>query len=212
VTFSLLSVLWALYAYSLAFKEGSFNAIVGGFSHAFLAGIKPDTVQGVIHEYVFMTFQLTFAAITPALIIGAFAERMKFSAVLWFMALWLTFIYAPIAHMVWGGVAGWPDETSPAARWFTSARSRPGRLPGAGAHQLRQGHAAAQSGVLRVVPATVKAGSFNVGRAGRRRRRRWFWPIRNSPPQRCWAGCSPSGSSRASRRCWARPPARSPGW
>jgi Amt family ammonium transporter len=105
VTFSLLSVLWALYAYSLAFKEGSFNAIVGGFSHAFLAGIKPDTVQGVIPEYVFMVFQLTFAAITPALIIGAFAERMKFSAVLWFMALWLTFIYAPIAHMVWGG--GW---------------------------------------------------------------------------------------------------------
>jgi Amt family ammonium transporter len=76
VTFSLLSVLWALYAYSLAFKEGSFNAIVGGFSHAFLAGIKPDTVQGAIPEYVFMTFQLTFAAITPALIIGAFAERM----------------------------------------------------------------------------------------------------------------------------------------
>jgi ammonium transporter, Amt family len=105
VTFSLLSVLWALYAYSLAFKEGSFNAIVGGFSHAFLAGIKPDTLNGVIPEYVFMVFQLTFAAITPALIIGAFAERMKFSAVLWFMGLWLTFVYAPIAHMVWGG--GW---------------------------------------------------------------------------------------------------------
>jgi Amt family ammonium transporter len=105
VTFSLLSVLWALYAYSLAFKEGSFNAIVGGFSHAFLAGIKPDTVSGVIPEYVFVVFQLTFAAITPALIIGAFAERIKFSAVLWFMALWLTFVYAPIAHMVWGG--GW---------------------------------------------------------------------------------------------------------
>ena len=105
VTFSLVSVLWALYAYSLAFKEGSFNAIVGGFSHAFLAGIKPDTLNGVIPEYVFVVFQLTFAAITPALIIGAFAERMKFSAVLWFMGLWLTFVYAPIAHMVWGG--GW---------------------------------------------------------------------------------------------------------
>ena len=105
VTFSLVSVLWALYAYSLAFKEGSFNAIVGGFSHAFLAGIKPDTLNGVIPEYVFMVFQLTFAAITPALICGAFAERMKFSAVLWFMGLWVTFVYAPIAHMVWGG--GW---------------------------------------------------------------------------------------------------------
>jgi ammonium transporter, Amt family len=105
VTFSLVSVLWALYAYSLAFKEGSFNAIVGGFSHAFLAGITPDTLSGTIPEYVFMIFQLTFAAITPALIIGGFAERIKFSALLWFMGLWLTFVYAPIAHMVWGG--GW---------------------------------------------------------------------------------------------------------
>jgi Amt family ammonium transporter len=105
VTFSLVSVLWVLYAYSLAFKEGSFNAIVGGFSAAFLAGIKPDTLNGVIPEYVFVVFQLTFAAITPALIIGAFAERIKFAAVLWFMGLWLTLVYAPIAHMVWGG--GW---------------------------------------------------------------------------------------------------------
>jgi len=103
VTFSLLSVLWALYAYSLAFTEGSFNAVVGGLGKAFLSGIAPDTLSGVIPEYVFMVFQLTFAAITPALMIGAFAERMKFSAVLWFMALWLTFVYAPIAHMVWGG-------------------------------------------------------------------------------------------------------------
>jgi ammonium transporter, Amt family len=106
VTFSLVSVLWALYAYSLAFTEGtSMNAIYGGFSKAFLSGITPDTLNGVIPEYVFMVFQLTFAAITPALIVGGFAERIKFSAVLWFMALWLTFVYAPIAHMVWGG--GW---------------------------------------------------------------------------------------------------------
>jgi Amt family ammonium transporter len=106
VTFSLVSVLWALYAYSLAFSEGTtMNAIYGGFSKAFLAGITPDTLNGVIPEYVFMVFQLTFAAITPCLIVGGFAERIKFSAVLWFMALWLTFVYAPIAHMVWGG--GW---------------------------------------------------------------------------------------------------------
>ena len=106
VTFSLVSVLWGLYAYSLAFSEGtSLNGIYGGFSKAFLAGITPDTLNGVIPEYVFMVFQLTFAAITPALIVGGFAERIKFSAVLWFMALWLTFVYAPIAHMVWGG--GW---------------------------------------------------------------------------------------------------------
>jgi ammonium transporter, Amt family len=107
VTFSLVSVLWALYGYSLAFTEGSgaINAVYGGFSKAFLAGIMPDTLSGVIPEYVFVIFQLTFAAITPALIVGGFAERIKFSAVLWFMALWLTFIYCPIAHMVWGG--GW---------------------------------------------------------------------------------------------------------
>ena len=106
VTFSLVTVLWGLYAYSLAFSEGTtLNAIYGGFSKAFLAGITPDTLNGVIPEYVFMVFQLTFAAITPALIVGGFAERIKFSAVLWFMGLWLTFCYAPIAHMVWGG--GW---------------------------------------------------------------------------------------------------------
>ncbi len=103
VTFSLLSILWAIYAYSLAFTEGPFNSIFGGFSKAFLSGIGPDSVSGVIPEYVFMVFQLTFAAITPALIVGGFAERIKFSALLWFMALWLTFCYVPIAHMVWGG-------------------------------------------------------------------------------------------------------------
>jgi len=106
VTFSLVSILWAIYGYSMAFTEGgSLNSIVGGLGKAFLAGIKPDTLSGVIPEYVFVVFQLTFAAITPALIVGGFAERMKFSAVLWFMALWLTFCYVPIAHMVWGG--GW---------------------------------------------------------------------------------------------------------
>ena len=103
VTFSMVSILWAVFGYSLAFTEGPFNSIFGGFSKAFLSGITPDSLSGVIPEYVFMTFQLTFAAITPALIIGGFAERIKFSAVLWFMALWLTFCYVPIAHMVWGG-------------------------------------------------------------------------------------------------------------
>ncbi len=104
VTVSLVSILWAVYGYSLAFTEGSaLNAIVGGFGKSFLAGITPDTLSGVIPEYVFVIFQLTFAAITPALIVGGFAERMKFSAVLWFMGLWLTFCYVPIAHMVWGG-------------------------------------------------------------------------------------------------------------
>ncbi len=105
VTFALVTILWGLFAYSLAFKEGPFNGFVGGLSAAFLSGITVDSLNGVIPEYVFVMFQLTFAAITPALIIGGFAERIKFSAVLWFMALWLTFVYAPVAHMVWGG--GW---------------------------------------------------------------------------------------------------------
>lgn len=106
ITFSLLSVLWALYGYSLAFTPGgALNSIVGGLDKAFLSGVTKDSISGVIPEYVYMTFQLTFAAITPALIIGGFAERMKFSAILLFMSGWLTLVYAPIAHMVWGG--GW---------------------------------------------------------------------------------------------------------
>ena len=103
VTVSLVSILWAIYGYSLAFTEGSFNSVIGGLGKSFLSGITPDTLNGVIPEYVFVVFQLTFAAITPALIVGGFAERIKFSAVLWFMALWMTFCYVPIAHMVWGG-------------------------------------------------------------------------------------------------------------
>lgn len=101
VVFSMISVLWAAYGYSMAFSEG--NMIVGGLSKAFLAGITPESLSGTIPEYVFLTFQLTFAAITPGLIVGGFAERMKFSAVLLFTALWVTFAYIPIAHMVWGG-------------------------------------------------------------------------------------------------------------
>ncbi len=101
VTFSILSIIWVCVGYSLAFSEG--NAIFGGMSKSFLSGITPDSLSGVIPEYVFLSFQLTFAAITPALIVGSFAERIKFSAVLWFMPLWLILVYAPIAHMVWGG-------------------------------------------------------------------------------------------------------------
>ncbi len=101
----ILGVLWALYGYSVAFTEG--NAFFGGFGRAFLHGITPDSNVAtfskgvVIPEYIYMCFQLTFAVITPALIVGAFAERMKFSAILFFMVLWFTFSYLPIAHMVW---------------------------------------------------------------------------------------------------------------
>ena len=99
----LMSLLWAFYAYSLAFDEG--NAFVGGLGKAFLGGVTVDAMSGTIPETVFMTFQMMFAIITPALIVGAFAERMKFSAMLVFMVLWLTLCYAPVCHWVWGG--GW---------------------------------------------------------------------------------------------------------
>ncbi len=101
VSFALVSILWAVYGYSLAFTEG--NHFIGGLSKAFLAGVTPDALSGSIPEYVFIVFQMTFAGITPALIIGGFAERAKFSAVMLFLVFWVTLVYIPIAHMVWGG-------------------------------------------------------------------------------------------------------------
>lgn len=97
------SILWLLVGYSLAFGEG--NAWIGDFSKVLMVGIGKDTLSGDIPESLFMLFQMTFAVITPALIIGAFAERMKFSAVLLFSGLWLLAVYAPVTHWVWGG--GW---------------------------------------------------------------------------------------------------------
>ena len=102
----LMTVLWALYVYSLAFGEG--GALIGDLSKAFMMGVGVDAVSGTIPESVFSMFQLTFAIITPALIVGAFAERMKFSAMLVFMSVWVTVVYAPICHWVWGG--GWLGE------------------------------------------------------------------------------------------------------
>ncbi len=111
VVFSLISVLWCVYGYSLAFTEG--NAYIGGFDRLFLKGAIPDAMKGeyataatfskgvVIPEIVYVAFQATFAAITVCLVLGAFAERIKFSAVLLFSVLWFTFSYCPIAHMVW---------------------------------------------------------------------------------------------------------------
>src|SRR5690606_7979761 len=104
VIFSLISVLWAVYGFSLAFGgEGSF---IGSLDKVFLKGITPDTMSGAlptIPEYVFVAFQGTFAAITVALIVGSLAERVRFSAVLLFSVRWFTFSYLPMAHMVWGG-------------------------------------------------------------------------------------------------------------
>jgi Amt family ammonium transporter len=110
---ALVSVLWALYGYSMAFSTGGMTkgvtnlfSFVGNLDKAFLKGVTVASLTGSIPETVFMTFQMTFAIITPALIVGAFAERMKFSAMLIFMGVWFTVVYAPIAHMVWSGDGG----------------------------------------------------------------------------------------------------------
>src|SRR5476651_65961 len=109
----LISILWVIYGYSIAFDTTgmeanvvNFNSFFGSLSKAFLAGITPASITGptsLFPEAVFVTFQMTFAIITPALIVGAFAERMEFSAMLVFMGIWFTLVYAPIAHMVWSG-------------------------------------------------------------------------------------------------------------
>jgi ammonium transporter, Amt family len=145
VIFSLISVLWVIYGYTLAF--GGAGAVYGNFSKLFLSGVNAESAaatfsKGVyIPELLFVAFQCTFAAITCALIVGSYAERMKFSAVLLFTVIWFTFSYLPMAHMVWywDGPDAIKDQatldavtanagccgprarsTSPAARWCTS--------------------------------------------------------------------------------------------
>ena len=105
----LVSLLWVVYLYSWTFGDGgSTNALVGNLDNLFLSSLAASNMSGDIPETVFAMFQLTFAIITPALIVGGFAERMKFSAMLIFSIIWMTFVYAPICHMVWGG--GWLGE------------------------------------------------------------------------------------------------------
>lgn len=103
ISAGLMGVLWVLFGYSLAFADG--NAFIGGLGKLGLSGISPETLSGTIPEYVFVMFQGMFAIITPALMIGAFAERMRFGPYLAFIAVWLVLVYCPLAHMVWGG--GW---------------------------------------------------------------------------------------------------------
>lgn len=109
----LMTIIWMLWGYSMAFdttgmEAGVFNlnSIVGGLGNAFMSGISVDSMTGTIPESVFATFQMTFAIITPALIVGAFAERMKFSSMLVFMTAWVTICYVPMVHMVWSGDGG----------------------------------------------------------------------------------------------------------
>jgi Amt family ammonium transporter len=122
-------LIWVFYGYSLAFTNGGgLNDFVGGFSKAFLRGVDVNTVAAtfsngvVIPEFVYVCFQMTFAMITPALIVGAFAERMKFSALVVFTVLWLTFVYFPIAHMVWYWAG--PDAIASAAGALATATDK----------------------------------------------------------------------------------------
>jgi Amt family ammonium transporter len=122
----MISLVWVIYGYSLAFTNGgSLNDWVGGFSKAFLAGVDASSVGAtfsngvVIPEYLFICFQMTFACITPALIVGAFAERVKFGALMLFVLLWSTLIYFPMAHMVWYWAG--PDAVADAARAVATA-------------------------------------------------------------------------------------------
>ena len=111
---ALVTVLWVAYGYTLAFDQlgvavadDAPSSLLGGLSKLFLRGVSGESVVGTLPEPVFVTYQMTFAIITPALIIGAFAERLRFSAALWFVALWLTLVYLPVCHMIWGGPTGW---------------------------------------------------------------------------------------------------------
>ena len=133
-TVCIVTLLWALYGYSLAFTGGS--DFIGGFSKAFLMGVTPDSkaatfsVDANISELVYVCFQMTFAAITPCLIVGSFAERMKFSAVALFIPLWVTLIYFPIAHMVWYWAGPTPSPMrSRRSQPRVMRRQRPRRRP-----------------------------------------------------------------------------------
>ena len=107
VAYCLASIVWVMWGYTLAFGP-DVGTVIGGLSHFFLAGITVDSLSGTIPTYVFVVFQMTFAAITVALVLGAIVDRMKFSSWIVFSVLWLTFVYCPIAHWVWGG--GWMSE------------------------------------------------------------------------------------------------------
>jgi Amt family ammonium transporter len=102
----IVSLLWVIFGYSLAFDASAVPGLIGGLSKAGLAGVGIDAVSGSIPESVFVMFQMTFAIITPALIVGGFAERMRFSAMLWFSTLWFVLVYLPVTHWVWGS-GGW---------------------------------------------------------------------------------------------------------
>ena len=244
MTFCLISILWAVYGYSLAFTNGS--AFFGGFDRLFLKGMTSSSVaatfsKGVyIPEYVYFVFQMTFACITPCLIVGAFAERMKFSAVLLFMVLWFTFSYLPIAHMVWWWAG--PDAYTDAAAGAAAAQTagflfQKGALDFAGGTVVHiNAGIAGLVGALMIgkrvgygtasmaphnVPMVMIGSSPAVGglvrlqrglesRGQRLRRPGVRQHAARHRPRPHSPGRSPSGPTAARRRCWAQPRVRSP--
>ena len=170
-TVCLVSLIWVTYGYSLAFTAGgSLNDFVGGFDKIFLKGVTPESTVAtfsngvVIPELVYVAFQMTFACITPALIVGAFAERMKFSALLAFTALWVTIVYFPMAHMVWYWAG--PDALGNAAKAVASATDAAART----AAQAKLDEVTADAGMLFKWGALDFAGGtvvhINAGIAG----------------------------------------------
>ena len=232
---ALVTVLWMVVGYSLAFTNGS--PYIGDMSRLLLRGIeatwdKPFTLgagtdnstANTIPETVFIMFQMTFAIITPALIAGAFADRMKFSAMMVFMALWSLLVYSPIAHWVWSplGLAQRPGRGRLRRRHRGAHQRGRGRSDVcAGARQAARIRPGQHGAVQSVLCGDRRRAA--VGRLVRLQRRVRGGRRRAAPAWRCWrprsrpaappsAGCSPNGSSRASRRCWAPCRARWPAW
>ena len=218
---ALVTVLWFAVGYSLAFTDGGdLNGVIGALSRAFGAGL-----QGSVHELaktvpenVFLMYQATFAIITPAIIAGAFAERMKFSAMMWFMALWLLFVYVPVAHWVWGGgflgAAGVLDFAGGLVVHLNAGIAGLvcclvlGKRQGYGIEYM-----APHNLVLTLVGTSLlwvgwfgfNAGSaLSLGRAG------GLAPCStptSRPRSRRWSGWRSNGRAAASPRCWASCPA-----
>jgi ammonium transporter, Amt family len=192
--FAIVSVLWFLVGYSLSFGKGpdAVNGLIGGVQAAFLNGVTMETAHSLLPglpELLFVSFQMTFAIITPALIAGAFAERMKFSASLLFFALWHLIVYAPICHQVWGG----------------------GYLGSLGVLDFAGGAVVhVNAGVAGLVCALV------LGRATASAATTWpppIWSTAPSAPACCWSAGSASTPGRPARPTpWPPPPPSTPFW
>ncbi len=232
VVFSLVTVLWCIYGYSLAFTEG--NAYFGGFDRLFLNGTF-DAAKGEfsmaatfskntpLYELVYVAFQATFAAITCCLVLGAIAERAKFSAVLAFIVLWFTFSYAPIAHMVWFWMG--PDAYT-SAKVVDEINAKAGLLWQWGALDFAGGTVVhINSGIAGLVGAYLIGRRIGYGKEAMPPHNLtltmigaallwtgWFGLPTSRRPARCSPGSPAKPSSRASPRCWVRPRARWRDW